>query len=172
MLIQGLICTNNPFSVAIVAGSCPSTHINPTSPGGPVQYVQCMPQYLSEFPPKLNGPNFGRLYSEGCLQDSFSWKLLQKALHQDKWQPWLLKQNEKLPEARDEAITCERQTQLMRFINRRSATQHYRGNGTTLQYRLTNEIWHGLSEYEIQQNVNTATVSGILCFSRLMHCCV
>ena len=71
MLIQGLICTNNPFSVAIVAGSCPSTHINPTSPGGRVQYVQCMPQYLSEFPPKLNGPNVGRPYSEWCLQDLF-----------------------------------------------------------------------------------------------------
>ena len=75
VLIQGLIWTNNPFSVAIVAQACPSTHINPTSPGGRVQYVQCMPQYLSEFPSKLNGPNFGRLHSEGCLQDSFSRKL-------------------------------------------------------------------------------------------------
>ena len=71
VLILGLTCTNNPFSVAIVTDPCTSPHINPTSPGGRVRYVQCIPQYLSEFPTKLNRPNFGRIHSDGCLQDPF-----------------------------------------------------------------------------------------------------
>ena len=41
---------------------------------------------------------------------------------QDNRQPWWVEQEEKVAESIDEAITCKRQTQLMRFITRRSAS--------------------------------------------------
>ena len=102
----------------------------------------------------------------------------EKALHQagQEWQPWRLKQEEKLPEAsRDEAITCERQTQLMRFIKRRSVARHYRrGNGTIRCQRHCSAGWlmkSGTSWVNMKFN-RMSTQYQCRAISWLMHCSV